>query len=100
MNNFLDRYQGPKLNQDQINDLNSPISPKEIERVINSLPTKRSPEPEGFSAECCCGVDQKEPQPLFRQVSFVLVPASTRFSGIFGTDVAFHSPVISRSRVF
>jgi hypothetical protein len=29
MDNFLDRYQVPKLNQDQINDLNSPISPKE-----------------------------------------------------------------------
>ena len=28
MDNFLDRYQVPKLNQDQINDLNSPISPK------------------------------------------------------------------------
>jgi hypothetical protein len=39
-NNFLDRYQVPKLNQDQIIDLNSPISPKEIEAVINSLPTK------------------------------------------------------------
>jgi hypothetical protein len=40
-NNFLDRYQVPKLNQIQINDLNSPISPKEIEAVINSLPTKK-----------------------------------------------------------
>jgi hypothetical protein len=37
MDNFLDRFQGPKLNQDQINDLNSLISPKEIEAVINSL---------------------------------------------------------------
>jgi hypothetical protein len=36
--NFLDRYQVLKLNQDQINDLNSPISPKEIEVVINILP--------------------------------------------------------------
>ena len=27
MDNFLDRYQVPKLNQDQIKDLNSPISP-------------------------------------------------------------------------
>ena len=27
-NNFIDRYQVPKLNQDQINDLDSPISPK------------------------------------------------------------------------
>jgi RNA-binding protein YlmH len=40
MNNFLDRYQVPKLNQDQIKDLNSLISSKEIEAVINSLPTK------------------------------------------------------------
>jgi hypothetical protein len=47
MNNFLDRYQLPKLNQDQINDLNSPISPKEIEAVINSLLTKKSSGPDG-----------------------------------------------------
>jgi hypothetical protein len=51
MDKFLDRYQVPKLNQDQVNDLNSPISPKEIEAVINSLPTKNCPEPDGFSAE-------------------------------------------------
>jgi hypothetical protein len=51
MDNFLERYQVPKLNQDQINDINSPISPKEIETVINSLPTKKSPGQDGFSAE-------------------------------------------------
>jgi hypothetical protein len=42
MDNFIDRYQVPKLNQDQINDLNSPISAKEIKAVINSLPTGRN----------------------------------------------------------
>jgi hypothetical protein len=51
MDKFLDRYQVPKLNQDQINDINSPISPKEIEIVINSLPTKKSPGPDGVSTE-------------------------------------------------
>ena len=51
MDNFLDRYQVPKLNQDKINDLNSPISSKEIEAVINSLPTKKHRGPDGFSAE-------------------------------------------------
>jgi hypothetical protein len=51
MDNFLDRYQIPKLNQNQINDRNSPNSPKEIEAVINSLPTKKSPGLDGFSAE-------------------------------------------------
>jgi dsDNA-specific endonuclease/ATPase MutS2 len=45
MDNFLDRYQVPKLNQDQINNLNSPLSPKEIETVINSLPTKKKKKP-------------------------------------------------------
>ena len=51
MDKFLDRYQVPKLNQDQINDLNSPISPKEIKAVIDSLPTKNSPGPDRFIAE-------------------------------------------------
>jgi hypothetical protein len=51
MGNFLDKDFLPKLNQNQINNLNSPISPKEIETVINSLPTKKNPEPGGFSAE-------------------------------------------------
>jgi dsDNA-specific endonuclease/ATPase MutS2 len=43
MDKILERYQVPKLNQDQINDLNSPISPKEIEGIIKSLPTKEKP---------------------------------------------------------
>ena len=51
MKRFLDRYQVPKLNQDQVNDLNSPISPKEIKSVLNSLPTKESPGRDGFRAE-------------------------------------------------
>ena len=40
MDKFLDRHQVPELNQDQVNDVNSPIFPKKIEAVINSLPTK------------------------------------------------------------
>jgi hypothetical protein len=53
MDNFLDRYQVPRLNQDQINDLNSPITLKEIETVTNSPPTKKNPGSDGFSAEFC-----------------------------------------------
>jgi hypothetical protein len=37
MAKFLHRYQVPKLNQDQVNDLNSPIFPKEIKAVINRI---------------------------------------------------------------
>jgi hypothetical protein len=50
MDKFLDRYQVIKLNQDQVIDL-SPISAKEIQAVINSLQTKKSPGPNRFSAE-------------------------------------------------
>jgi hypothetical protein len=51
MDNFIHRYQVSKLNQDQINDLNSPISPKEIEANINCHPTKKGPVTDEFSAE-------------------------------------------------
>jgi hypothetical protein len=51
MDELLDRYQVPKFNQDQINNINSPFSPKEIQAIISILPTKRSPGPDGFNAE-------------------------------------------------
>ncbi|KAL6086036.1 hypothetical protein STEG23_028644 [Scotinomys teguina] len=51
MDKFLDRYHIPKLDQDQVDNLNRPITPEEIETVIKSLPTKKSPGPDGFSAE-------------------------------------------------
>jgi hypothetical protein len=49
MDKFLDKYQVPKLNQDQVNDLNSPISRKEIQEVINSLPTKKAQDQMGLA---------------------------------------------------
>jgi len=51
MDNFLDRYQVPDLNQEQINHFNNPTTPNEIEAVVKSLPMKKSSGPERFSAE-------------------------------------------------
>ena len=51
MENFLDRYHIPKLSQDQVSNLNRPINCKEIEAIIKNLPNKKSPGPDGFSAE-------------------------------------------------
>ncbi|MBV2150710.1 hypothetical protein KRZ98_21150, partial [Sphingobium sp. AS12] len=51
MDNFLYRFHFAKLNKEHIRNLNRPITPNEIEAVIKSLPTKKSPGPDGFSAE-------------------------------------------------
>jgi hypothetical protein len=41
IDDFLDRYHVPKLNQDQVNYLNNPIMPKKIEIVIKNIQTKK-----------------------------------------------------------
>jgi hypothetical protein len=51
MDDFLERYKVSKLNQDQINHINSLITPKLIKADIKSLLMKKSPKPDGFSSE-------------------------------------------------
>ena len=51
MDKFLEKYNFPKLNQEEIENLNRPITSTEIDTVIRNLPTNKSPGPDGLTAE-------------------------------------------------
>ena len=51
MDKFLERYNLPRLNQEEIENMHRPITSNEIEAVIKNLPTNKSPGPDGFTGE-------------------------------------------------
>ena len=51
MDEFLEKYNLSKLNQEEIENLNRPITSMEIETVIKNLPKNKSPVPDVFTGE-------------------------------------------------
>ena len=51
MDKFLEKHNFPKLNQEEIENLNRPITSMEIETVIRNFPANKSPGPDSFTAE-------------------------------------------------
>ena len=51
MDKFLEMHNLPRLNQEEIENMNRPITSTEIETVIKNLPTNKSPGPDGFTGE-------------------------------------------------
>ena len=51
MDKFLEKCNFSKLNQEEIEYLNKPITSMEIETVIRNLPANKSPGPDGLTAE-------------------------------------------------
>ena len=51
MARFLEKFNLPTLNQEEIDSMNNPITSTEIEAVIKNLPKNKSPGPDGFTGE-------------------------------------------------
>ena len=51
MDKFLERYNFPRLSQEELENINRPITSNEIETIIKDLPTNKSPGPDGFTGK-------------------------------------------------
>ena len=51
MHKFLEKYNFPKLNQEEMENINRPITSTEVETVIRNLASNKSPGPDSFTAE-------------------------------------------------
>ena len=51
MDIFLEKFNIPRLNQEEIEIISNPITSTEIEAVIKNIPKNKSPGPDGFTGE-------------------------------------------------
>ena len=51
MDKFLEKYNLPKLDEEEAESLNRPVPPDEIKTLIKKLPTHKSPGPDDFTGE-------------------------------------------------
>ena len=51
MDRFLEEFDLPRLNQEEIEVMNNPVTSTEIEAVMKNLPKNKSPGPDGFTGE-------------------------------------------------
>ena len=96
IDNFLEKYKLPRLNQEETENLNRLITRTEIETVIKNLPTNKSREPDGCTGEfhqtfreeltpillkLFQNIAEGGPLPnLFYEATIILIPNQTKMS--------------------
>ena len=68
MDRFLEKFNLPRLNQEEIEIMNNPVTSTEIEAVIKNLPKNKSPGPDSFTGEFY-QTFRDEPMPILLKLS-------------------------------
>jgi hypothetical protein len=88
MDRFLDTYDYPKLNQEDDNHPNRSTTQNEIEAAILSLPKKKSPGPDGVSAEFY-QTFKEELIPTFLKLFHELEREGTQLNSFYKASITF-----------
>ena len=81
MDTFLEKYNLPKLHEEEAENVNRPITAEEIEAVIKKLPTHKRPGPDGFTGEFYKAFNE-ELTPILHRL-FEKIQTDGRFPNLF-----------------
>ena len=87
LDEFLERYNLPRVNQGNIENMNRPITSNEIETVIKILPTNKSPGPDGFTG--------KVYQTFREEITPILLKLFQKFAAGGTLPNSFYKPTIT-----
>ena len=86
MDRFLEKFNLPRLNQEEIEIMNNPITSTDIEAVIKNLPKKQSPGPDGFTGEFY-QIFREELMPILLKLFQKIAEEGTLLNGFYEAKI-------------
>ena len=100
MDKFLEKYNLPRLNQDETENMNRPITRTDIETVIKKLPTHKSPGPDGFIGKFYQTLRRANTDPFLFHLGLVLEDCSFLRACPFLLGCPFYWHIVACSSLF